>query len=227
MRDSNLQPYGIGVSMKLRLTKPLGPWVVLLALLVAGDAGAQDERALARAQQMLRQLSAEKTQLQQEVTQLRQEYADYRGKMEKTLVGAEAENRKLSEAIANLTRGGKAADRELDAARTSLQREQGQLAEVQNQLQVQTDNLEVCRQSNAALADTAYELIGLYQDKGFVDVLSKREPVTGIAKVKVESIVQSFEDRVMETQLEHNPQKLRDVNTGKSAREVAGDAVEE
>lgn len=212
--------------MLLRLNKT-GRLAVCALLLVAGESSAQDERAMARAQQMLRQLSAEKTQLQQEVAQLRQEYADYRGKAAKTLAAAQTENAKLAESIAGLTRGGKQAGRELEEVRLSLAQEQARTVAAQNQLQLQTDNLVVCRQSNDALADTAYELIGLYQDKGFMDVLNNREPVTGIAKVKVESLVQSLEDRVLDNQLEHNPQKLRDADAPQPAKAVAGDAVEQ
>lgn len=200
---------------------------------VVGNVQAQDERAMARAQQMLRQLSTEKSQLQQELTQLRQEYANYRADTERSLAALESKQKNLAESIASLDRDGKQLDRQLDVAQQSLLREQAAVGQLQNQLQLQTGNLEACKLSNDALADTAYELIGLYKDKGFMDVLSNREPATGLAKVKVETIVQTFEDRVMENLLELNPQLLRepellrDLEIQKPGRQVAGERSEE
>lgn len=212
--------------MNGQMTKFIGCLLPLL-LLRAFDVQAQDDRAMARAQQMLRQLNAEKSQLQQEIAQLRQEYADYRADMEKSLAAAESKQKNLSESIVGLTRDGKQLDRELESVQQSLKREQAVASQLQNQLQVQTENLELCKHSNAALADTAYDLIGLYQDKGFRDVLSNREPVTGIAKVKVENIVQTFADRVIENQLELNSHRLRDPQTPQPGKEVAGETREE
>lgn len=212
--------------MNLQRVKLIG-FLSLSLLVISGKTYAQDERAMARAQQMLRQLSAEKAQLQQEVTQLREEYANYRSETEKALAAAEAKQKKLSESAAGLARDGKQLDHELNGVRQSLQEEQVKVAKLQQNLQVQTENLNTCKQSNEALADTAYDLIGLYQEKGFVDVLSKREPVTGIAKIKVENIVQTFEDKVMENRLENNPQALQPVDEGSPDREVAGESGED
>lgn len=206
--------------MNLRLLRELG-CVSLLLLLCSHSALAQDERAMARAQQMLRQLSAENAQLQQELTQLRQEYADYRAQTEDSLAAAQAKQKQLSQSISGLASDGKRTERELEDVRSALAAEQQKVAALQQAVQVRDENMQICEQNNEALADTAYDLIDLYREKGFSEVLIKKEPITGIAKVKVENIVQDYEDRVMRSELEKNPQLLQPLDNPKD-NPVAG-----
>lgn len=207
LRSANKHSRGRGFCV------PAMVWLLcLITLPFSGTLVAQEDRALMRAQQMLKQLNGEKARIQQELVQLQQEYSSYRRDTEKAMAASERKQKKLAASIASLQQQGKQTDSQLDETRIALQREQTTAASLQQWLRQQSQNLEVCKNNNDALASTAYDLINLYNDKGFSEVLIKKEPLTGIARVKVENIVQGFEDKVIDHELSENPQLLTPLN---------------
>lgn len=184
----------------------------LCMTLGSAPALSNNDKALARAQQMLRQLSAREAQLRQEMSTLQAEFDVYKKESEKKLAKSEKEKRKMSSSISSLRKDGKQLDFELDATRHALMQSHQEIDYLSENLHIQTENLEVCTNTNEALVGTAYDLIGLYKEKGFIDVLAKKEPVTGLAKVRVENIVQDFEDKILKYELNENPQALTPID---------------
>jgi predicted RNase H-like nuclease (RuvC/YqgF family) len=215
--------------MMLNFAKWITFVVILFPFLMSSIAwsqqGQQDDRAVARAQQMLRQMSAEKVALEQEINKLRQEQATYRRDMEKSLAAAESKQKDLASSISDLTSNTKQRDKDIDQLKNELVREQEKVKQLEGNVQIQTENLQFCQTTNDQLVVTANELIDLYNNKGFKDVLGKREPITGIAKVKVENIVQSYTDKIEENKLENKSQGFKPLQEVDA--KVAGSTNEE
>jgi multidrug efflux pump subunit AcrA (membrane-fusion protein) len=171
----------------------------------AGHAVADEralQQALAKAQVMLKQTSAEKLAAEQELTKLKQEFEQYKKKAEGELaareVGAErlagnvntlkeryvalAEKfQQLQIAHRNVVLGGKESEREIERAK---------------------QNFQLCFDNNKKLFDINQEILGNYQDKGFWDVLQQKEPFTGFASVKLETLIQEYQYQNEDLKLE-------------------------
>lgn len=161
---------------------------VLAAALVgwsgAADADqAADPKALARAQFMLRQMSSELEAARAESTRLKAELESLKAK-KSSADGALAKSKGLVEDL----------QAKLDQT----------LAEKQRIDEVAADRgrqLDQCTAKNVKMYDLNVELLKRYANKGVIDVMVTREPLTGLKKVEMENQVQDLQDKLDEQRL--------------------------
>jgi hypothetical protein len=100
----------------------------------------------------------------------------------------------------------------LDAALVESRRLAQQLASLQGdqerqagQLTANTEALGVCRTKHAQLTVVADDILGAYNHISGAGMLLRREPFTGLKRVKVQTRVQTFGDRLYEARLDVKP----------------------
>jgi len=188
-------------------------WFLFTPAVWAQDAaGAQ--KALAKAQFMLRQASSEKVQLQQEVESLRQQLDAAQKRLAASAADAADTKRQLEKKFNEADNRWRAHDennaRELQTLREQLRVKSGQEEKLADQLRRQTENFEVCYSNNKKLYSLNLDLLERYQHKGFMDVIKQQEPFTGEARVTVENLIQDYQ------------YQLEDLTVGASAGAVGG-----
>ena len=64
-------------------------------------------------------------------------------------------------------------------------------------LRANTAALQTCKATNGKLIDVAEQILHLYQSQGFRSILLKSyEPVIGFERVKLENLVQDYDDKI-------------------------------
>ena len=58
--------------------------------------------------------------------------------------------------------------------------------------------LSICRNHNAQLVGAVDDLLDAYQNKGVFDALGEGEPFTGIGRVRLENLLETYRDKVRE-----------------------------
>ncbi len=155
----------------------------------AWSADADDQKAMARAQRMLRQMSQERDTLQAENAKLKSEIEELNRKLgsqkkssEAALAKSRDSNTTLSENLQKTTQD----LRQTEAEKTQLQ------ATVVDQAQL----VETCEANNVKMLQINRELLVDYEKKGFLDAVLQREPLTQLKRVEIENIVQEYQDRI-------------------------------
>ncbi len=172
---------------------------------ISHQAMAQSKEALAKAQYMLRQLNAEKITLQQENAKLKQEIEALKKDNEKQLSKSQQGNKKLSNTVDALkSRNSQMREMILQANdkfrdMQVQQKNQGQLI---NQY---SEKLSLCIANNKELFDVNTEMLEKYQKKGVWKALAKAEPFTKLQKVKIENLIQDYQYRIEDLQVEPDP----------------------
>lgn len=194
-------------------------WVAATMLLVGASAGwAQApadgaQKALARAQYLLRQQTAEKTALQQQLDQLQQQLAAAQQELVKVRAGAVSRQEDLQRKLAANVDAGRDRDRNQAVQLAQLRAQLAAAAQreeaLQAKLETQKNNFKVCYANNRKLLDVNQELVALYENKGVVDALRQREPVTGLRRVEVENLVQDYRYKLEDLDL-----SLSDIGAG-------------
>ena len=64
------------------------------------------------------------------------------------------------------------------------------------QLESESRQYTSCREKNVTLASLARELANSYRQKGVLDILATKEPLTKLNKVKLEKLIQEYLDRI-------------------------------
>jgi predicted nucleic acid-binding Zn-ribbon protein len=161
----------------------------------ADDAGAQ--KAMAKAQFMLRQVTAEKTALEQQVADLQKQVQGLTQQLGDVKKSATARQENLAQQLAGTSEKFRDANEkmggELKDVRVALRDKTQHAAELEQRLQAQTDNFKLCYANNKKLFDLNRELLARYQEKGVVDAMKQKEPFTGIKEVEVENLVQDYQ----------------------------------
>ena len=193
--------------------------LLLLALLAAAPARADDEADKLRA--MLRQATVQLRQLQDQNATLQAKQAqDAREKLDLTqkLAAAGQENDTLRQQIK--------ADEELRpklaAATSAAEAERGNVAKLQAAYQelgtaakardaeaTQLDGtladtrkrLIDCQDKNAQLYQLGIQALDLSDKKGFFSRLATNEPATGLLRVKLENLAQDMEDKMQDNKV--------------------------
>ena len=171
-------------------------WLLAVPSLWAQDAGTA-QKALAKAQFMLRQATSEKAQLQQQLESLQQQI----GTLQAQLFSLEAAvlekqrgfEKKFSEADGQWRARNEKAEKSLQSLREQLLAQTEQGTRLAEQLRRQTDNFDLCYSNNKKLYSMNRDLLERYQNKGFVDVMKQKEPFTGEARVAVENLIQDYQ----------------------------------
>lgn len=128
-----------------------------------------------------------------------------------TALGEAAGRRDAAAASASRLQQDKAAlEAKLVTAESALAETRGLLAAVRTELNAQvagrrtaeaglrdTDAaLATCRAHNGELVGVANDLLAAYQNKGVFDVLGEGEPLTGIGRVRLENLLETYRDKV-------------------------------
>lgn len=205
MRNSDVDTVA---SRKVFLTRTAIRFLALPLLMTATVASAQDagqQKALAKAQFMLRQVNAEKATLQQQVTDLQKQVDTLTKQLAAATTTASARQDSLAKQMSSSESKWRGANDkltgDLQSTQEKLKASAQQSAHLQQQLQVQTENFKLCHANNHKLYDINRELLAKYQDKGAMDALLQREPFTGVSSVEVENLVQDTQYRLDDLKL--------------------------
>jgi chromosome segregation ATPase len=161
----------------------------------AQDANAQ-KNALAKAQFMLRQSTAEKAELQQQADTLKQQVEKLAKELAATQGDAGATQQKMQTGFAQTIDQWRQRDArqtaQLQELRLQLKVQGEQRAVLDQRLEIQASNFSVCYGNNKQLVDLNRELLERYQNKGVFAAMRQKEPFTGLAQVEVENLVQDY-----------------------------------
>ena len=177
-------------------------WVVGLFCCQPLLAQQPEKKALARAQFMLKQVNAEKAGLQQQLQQLQKEFDDYKKDAENKLSKAKNRERRVNTSLGKWKESHGNIKDLLRQNLLELSQERKRAEQLVENLVKQTENFTVCHRNNTDLAIVNNELLAYYNDKSsFLSLLKQREPVTGIASVKAENIIQDYKYRIEDLDL--------------------------
>jgi chromosome segregation ATPase len=192
----------------------------VLASLAAAPAWAASEsrekQMLRRMQQQVQQIDQARAQAEQDKAAALADKESAERELEKLRVGTRqlaGERAARSRAEREL----KEAHAELDALKTKLADTEKQLADsvalqhataqtlaqvesarkqTEGQLAGKAHDLQVCQTHNGQLYTVGREMMQKYRDKSCQDVLAQAEPFTGLKKVEVENMLETWRDRL-------------------------------
>lgn len=174
-------------------TKAIAPMMMLIALLVgAGTVAAADneeQKVLARAQRMLRQMSLERDAAQAESARLKAELEQLNRKLAGVKKSSEA-------ALARSQESNVALDDNLQQTVKQLRQSETEKNQLQEMINGQAELIQSCESKNTELVRVNRELLDRYRKKGVFDALLQREPLTQLKRVEIENTVQEYQDRI-------------------------------
>ena len=186
--------------------KTLAMFVALLIgmpALAAPEGAARDaaaQQALAKAQQMLKSLSAERDTLKAENAKLNArlnaELDEMKTRLSETKSSASAAATRAASESANLRETVAATETRAKELEATLQDTETRLT---SRLATRDKELSVCTADNQKLGALSKELLSRYADKGMWDAMLVREPLTQIKRVELENLVQQYDDRITES----------------------------
>jgi chromosome segregation ATPase len=183
---------------------------LLLAALLAGSSGAAAETArreggddaLRKAQYLLRQLTADQeklktdnAKLQAEVEELKAEnrrLAEERGKQEGALAGSKRNTETLIERVKSDGEKYRGLVERYRGKLDELRAAQARAAYLEQAVTERNQWIETCRASNDDLYQANSELLERYRKRGLLNLLAGEEPVTGLARVRTENVVEDY-----------------------------------
>lgn len=178
--------------MRLQTMLAIGSGLIVLSQPAMADERAL-QQALAKAQFMLKQVTAEKVAAQQELAELKETFGQFKKKSETELEKREQGAERLAGNVSTL----KDRYQVLAEKYQQLQMEYKKVALVRQEtdslLATEHKKFQLCYDNNKKLFDINQEILGNYQDKGFWDVLNEKEPFTGFATVKLETLIQDYQ----------------------------------
>ncbi len=191
--------------------------VIVVCLSVIGTVQAGDD---ARAQQAIRNMT----------TRLRAAETE-RDTLLSAKAQSEQEKKTLTERVDSLTKQATADSQALTTAKTALSEKETENAQLQDSVQklqkTQTRAVEIAQKSesertklstevidlrrkvadreakNIALFKLANEILTRYEHFGLGDALAAKEPFTGISRVKLENLVQDYQDKISDQLVKH------------------------
>lgn len=163
-----------------------------------------EQKALARAQYMLRQANAEKAGMQQEITSLKEQLASLEQQLEDSKISAKKKQGKLSNALDSWKEGYEKLQAQYQDTRKELYETDQNLQRMSVAFQTQTENFELCFDNNNKLYEINKEMLSLYQNKGAVDSFLQKEPFTGLKQVEIENLVQDYQYKMDDLSLGEN-----------------------
>jgi chromosome segregation ATPase len=171
-----------------RMVVPLALVLALVSSAVyAGDA--DDQKAVARVQRMLRQMSQERDALQAENAKLKGEIEELNRKLGSLKKSSES-------SLAKSREGNTALSENLQKTAQNLRQIETEKTQLQATIVDQAQLIETCEASNVKLLQINRELLVDYDKKGFMDAMLQREPLTQLKRVEIENIVQDYQDRI-------------------------------
>lgn len=182
--------------------------VLCLALTFSWPASAQDNSqvALQRAQAMLRQINTQKTALEAQVKQLEQKLAASQSDLKAAQDKARQRESKFKGAISDWKEEYSNLRDKFMALAQQMRETIAARDELSFKLEATTKDYQQCFANNHDLVALNEELLASYKDKGVWAALSQREPVTGLGKVKMENMVQTYRHSISDLDLSLNHQ---------------------
>jgi chromosome segregation ATPase len=119
-----------------------------------------------------------------------------RGALAATAAQLRREREALGEKLAALEQALAEARSAHQQTRDALAAQTGERERAEGQLRQSQAALATCRDHNGQLADAAQTLLDAYQDKGVFAVLGEHEPFTGIGRVRLENLLETYRDRL-------------------------------
>lgn len=177
-------------------------------LLLCGSVQAEDralQNALAKAQYMLRQTTAEKQDLARQLSVREEQLEEFKKEAASKLAAKEKSSAQLGSKLALYNeKYSELQTRYLDLLNL-LRQQQSDNEALDVALANQKARFEQCRDHNLELYTINSEILGKYENKGFWDVLHASEPMTGLKQVEVENIIQNYrfqnEDQLVDESL--------------------------
>lgn len=193
----------------------------------ADEAGAQ--KAMAKAQFMLRQATAEKTTLQQQVSDLQKQVDTLTKQLADAKASAGARSDSLSKQLAMAeTRARDTQEKlggDLRASQQAIRVAEQEQSTLEQKLREQTDNFTLCHSNNRKLYDINRELLEKYNDKSAMDALLQREPFTGAAAVQIENLIQDYQYKIDDLKLPSGDAAVSAAATGTTSSMSGGGAT--
>jgi chromosome segregation ATPase len=169
------------------------------------------DQATQKLQYMLRQLSDEKASLQAENAKLSAELAEASRKLaraEKDYSVASnrlQQSRAANEGLVSRVKGDFEKHQDLlEQHRQSLQElrvEKKNVALLKSAVEERDMWIDRCKANNDELSRVNLDLVDRYRDKGFWQVLKQSDPLTGIGKVRLETIADDYRYRIEDLQV--------------------------
>jgi chromosome segregation ATPase len=195
------------------LLAPVGP-----AAAEESRAAQEPEQVIARLQLQLQRLSAERARLQNEVATQTQAAESAQGELETVRAERDAlaaEGARQAAVIERLEAVRERLEGGLEQARGNLEELIGRYREAVDTLrelridrddwqtvaQSHASRLTVCERNNAELRDLGLEALEAYENKGCLDRFGQLEPFTGVARVRIDNLVQDYRRLIEELYL--------------------------
>jgi len=206
----------------------------LVVLLALADAGAQQqspEQALARAQGLLRQVSAQKQELEVanarmagEIAALEKKLRDATGELKNTRLDLSSEKRMTERTTTRLELVEERLDRTNERFRTTLEQLREANAELrelrfdkdalESELAVTESSLADSESKNLQLYELTIDLTEQYRRKGFLSVLLQRDPLTGLKDTQIQNIIEEYRMRAQDALRDTNRETVLDRAAG-------------
>jgi hypothetical protein len=171
-----------------------------------------EQKALAKSQYMLRQISAEKAELEKKnkdiTSQLEAAKAELAKKdalitsTQKLLVATEDRNKQQVDALQSQKQQTLQQEQELKRSNALVAH---QKSNIETRLDMQKQNFGLCLQNNHKLYEINRELLGKYENKGFSAILKQKDPFVARQQVEVENLVQEYQYRNEDALVEGSP----------------------
>jgi len=168
--------------------------LILMGVLISASAQA-DNKAVERAQAMLRQLNAQKVQLESKnagLTAKLDALQKQHKKSDKQLKKQKSGNKKLSIAVKKRDEFIKKLREKLKQTRFALRKSEYQRLQANKLGQALDTEMKQCVSNNNNLVSMNDKLIERYNKKGCWDSISQNEPFTGLNQVEMENILQKY-----------------------------------
>jgi chromosome segregation ATPase len=164
----------------------------VLLLAVATTPAFAEDKALDRAQFMLRQLNAQKVQLEQKNAQLTAEIEQLKKESEQKLKKEQAGNEKLDSAVKKRDEYITSLKEKLKETVIALRKSESERLQANNNSKALDTEFKRCVENNHTLVVMNDKLIDNYNKKSCWDTIAQNEPFTGIKQVEIENILQEY-----------------------------------
>jgi chromosome segregation ATPase len=211
----------------------------MLLVLMAGTVHAQEDRgqqALARAQALLRQVSAQKQELEAanarltaQLAALESRLGSAEARLKETSLNLQSQQRKAErtggalestqERLGRTETTLRDANDKLRAANAGLREQQQAAAELKTRLEKAEADVADSERKNLQLYQANVELVAMYRNKGPLTALMHKEPVTGIKRVGLENTLQEYQFKLDDALTERNRKAVREGEAGETADE--------
>lgn len=188
---------------------------IILSLTFVEVAYAQQDpqqKAMARAQYMLRQANAENAKLKAELAAAKQESEALKKELDGERKTAKKKQDKLKGTLSAWKESHEEIKQKLVQTMSELSQSNALNKNLDSALNMQTQNFELCFDNNKKLFNVNNELLGRYEEKGAWDVVAQKEPFTQLKRVEIENLIQDYQYQIEDLYLGMNEYLLNKVD---------------